>query len=805
MATKKIVIEYDINGKPIDVIIDKTVNLKQAFRLLTAEISKTEQGTKEFELLSTKLGDVKDRMESTTAKSRDLFGSLSLLPGPIGLFSNSIDSALGSLKVFSSFNLKDLKFQLTETLNDFKDIAINIGKATGVKKVYTTVTKALTAAEGEASLATKLLAGSVATLYAALGVGLILVLVEVGKALYEMATGEDAAAAASKRLNDQLESQNELLDLNAASTKRRNAETIAAMKAAGKSEKEIRDTTLKNAYKDYTDAYDAEVQAVKDYNKNIAKANEEDAKKLQKNLDDKVKARKDAYSAYLVLGYNNKAEENKAEDEKNKQLLEKNKQYQEKVKADNKTADDTLRDLKRENAALAIQDERKRQDKELENQKLAEEDKIKTLLISDEKKKLLINQIETKYKAKQTDVNNKRIEEDTKKEEEKLKTEEDFNRKVAEIKIAAIQDETNRSIAERQQKYKNDLSDLEKDKEFIKKSETEKAAIRKALRDTATADEEKIALEAKLKKDAIEKGDNDAKYARILAGTKNDLDTQRATLEAKRLADEEYYAKQLAAEGLNGEQIRQLNQQKLADQAAYTAASKELEASRVAMQQKALDDIISIAGAESDVGRAALIAKQILAAKELALEISKTITFSTQAAARSVVAVAEGTAQTAKIGFPQNIPMLIGYAAQAVAIISAIMSAVSSAKSSANSATSIGGPSGDSAAALGKNYGDGGMIEGPRHAQGGMMVNAEGGEAIMTRGAVTMFAPLLSTLNQMGGGTSFSKGAAGQANYDNPKQINPNIQPTIMKTYVVENELTTIQHKQARLKDLSTL
>ena len=108
----------------------------------------------------------------------------------------------------------------------------------------------------------------------------------------------------------------------------------------------------------------------------------------------------------------------------------------------------------------------------------------------------------------------------------------------------------------------------------------------------------------------------------------------------------------------------------------------DLERQRVAVKQQALSDIISIAGAESNVGKALLIAKQLLQAKELVLEISRTIAFSTQAAARSLVAVAEGTAQTAKIGFPQNIPMLIGYAVQAAGIFTAIKSAVKGAKSS---------------------------------------------------------------------------------------------------------------------------
>jgi hypothetical protein len=106
---------------------------------------------------------------------------------------------------------------------------------------------------------------------------------------------------------------------------------------------------------------------------------------------------------------------------------------------------------------------------------------------------------------------------------------------------------------------------------------------------------------------------------------------------------------------------------------------------------------------------------------------------------------------------------------------------------------------------LGQNYEKGGMIGGRRHAQGGTLIEAEAGEAIMTRGAVTMFAPLLSQLNQMGGGTSFSQGAAGQAGYDNPRVTETMTQPQIIKTYVVSSELTTEAQKQSRLKDLSTL
>ena len=111
-----------------------------------------------------------------------------------------------------------------------------------------------------------------------------------------------------------------------------------------------------------------------------------------------------------------------------------------------------------------------------------------------------------------------------------------------------------------------------------------------------------------------------------------------------------------------------------------------------AAKQASLDNVIAIAGAESGIGKAAFIAKQVLAAREMFLEASKTIAFSSQAVARSTVAVAQGTAETAKIGFPQNIPLLIGYAAQAAGIISAVKQSVSSAKS-ARSGSMVATPS----------------------------------------------------------------------------------------------------------------
>ena len=152
--------------------------------------------------------------------------------------------------------------------------------------------------------------------------------------------------------------------------------------------------------------------------------------------------------------------------------------------------------------------------------------------------------------------------------------------------------------------------------------------------------------------------------------------------EAKRLKQEEFDVKDAE------------RKQKILEEDKKIADSEiALEQQKTAAKRKALNDAISLAGAETGVGKALLIVKQGLALKEMIMEAKKTITFSKLAVAKSTVAAAEGTAQTAKIGFPQNIPMLIGYAAQAVGIIGAIRSATSSANSISGSFGGGGGAS----------------------------------------------------------------------------------------------------------------
>jgi hypothetical protein len=861
---KGLKIQYDIDGKPIDAVLDKSLNLQKQVKVLTAELRKTKEGTAEFQLLSTKLGDAQDQLAKTTAKSKDLFTSLSMIPGPVGQFFSQLQGGIELLKTFSSFTFKDLSFQFKETANDIADIGKNIsgidntnldntknsasdlgdtlqetstqagGTSTALSNVAkssnqvvdstgkvttaaenaasaatkqgqtiaglttaqaanvnatrqaTAATNQLVVAEETATVATRTLGMTIKSVLIATGIGIAIVLIgELISVLYNMASAEDDAAEATKRLNSQLESQNLLLDLDAKAAKRRNDETIAGLKARGASEGEIRKQTLKNSYDDYTRAYDAEVQARNTYNKNLGLVDAEGLKALEKNLTDREQATKDAYSAYKVLGLNQKADELKEQQTKNKELEQKNKQHLEKIKQDKKTADDTALTNQREINVLKLTEDRDRQRKELDNQRLGEEDKIKSLEISTTRKGELIAQIEEKYGLKLKDLNKKFKDED-------IKANLDFLNKLGDITISSFEDETKREKAARELKYSNDLRDLETDKEFIKLSEETKAEYRRQLREALDNDLNKIELDNKVKGYQDELMLLEAQNKVLVEGTQAYTDNSIA-IENKAYQIKLANAKDNATkiEAINAEHAANL---KNIDLAAFEA-KKQIEIQKYQVVAGIGQSLQQLAGKQKGLAIAGVVVEKAAAIGQIW--------------ANNAIANAKATAAS-PLTFGQpwvtiNTVSAVLSTAATVAAAAKSISEINNASSSSSSATAGGEAAAQASPNLGKNYEQGGLIGGRRHAQGGTIIEAEAGEAIMTRGAVTMFQPLLSAMNQMGGGTSFTKGASGQAGYDNPRVTETITQPQIVKTYVVSSDLTNEAQKQARLKDLSTL
>jgi len=143
------------------------------------------------------------------------------------------------------------------------------------------------------------------------------------------------------------------------------------------------------------------------------------------------------------------------------------------------------------------------------------------------------------------------------------------------------------------------------------------------------------------------------------------------------------------------EQSRQTN---ITRDTEIVAKEIELEQRKTDAKLKALSDLEMIFGAEGAMGRAALIGKQLLAAKELLIDLgvikskaTKAIATANLDAASSGSAVSTGFAQTLKLGFPAAIPALIGYAASAFGIISSVLAATKKTKSVASSIGGSGG------------------------------------------------------------------------------------------------------------------
>jgi len=798
---KKIEITVDVQSEQVNITSDRVLTLTEQLRLLKKEIQKAGPG-KEQDLLIGKFNDINDELDKTNLKSREFLGALGTLPGPVGMFASSMDNAVNTLRNFTSFSFADIRTQAIGLAGDFSKIFTNIGRATGITKVYTTLNNALAASfvrVGAGEVAAAAGARAFAAALTATGIGAIVVALGfLISALIEWTTSTKDADAANEALNATLKEQERLLQVDLKAIDNATKANVLRAKIAGKTEQDIfqiqkqggqdRLDALRKADKDNQKLIDQtsrnEVLTAEQKAEKLKELNEKSLK-FGQDIIEQINANSLASQEFELQQVEKRRQK---QEQANSKAVAANQKHREKLAEDNKNADDMLLKLQQENSVLLLADERKRQDKELEISKIDEETKINSLLISREKKNLLLAQIDEKYRLKQGDLDKKRKEEDKKKDEEDIKIAQDFDRKIADIRIAAMQNEMDRSIADRQQKLSNELADLEKDKEFIKRSEEEKAKIRKDIVTAAENDINKIKFDVRMKAAQDE-----------LAI----LEVQQRTLNSSTMA---YYENAIAIENL-------AYQMKLD---AAKGNAKQIEAINIEHAQNLKN--IELASLEArkqiEIQRFQVIASignslQQLAGKNKALAIGGIVVEKAAAIgqiwANNAIANAKATA-VSPLTFGQ--PWVTINTVSAALSTAATIAAASKAISEINSGSASSGASSAAAPAsqdLGRNYEKGGVLKGPRHAQGGVMIEAEGGEAVMTRGAVTMFAPMLSMMNQMGGGTSFGNQLFIRPDAAAVSQPAQEQSPMIMKTYVVSNELTSESEKQARLKDLSTL
>lgn len=198
----------------------------------------------------------------------------------------------------------------------------------------------------------------------------------------------------------------------------------------------------------------------------------------------------------------------------------------------------------------------------------------------------------------------------------------------------------------------------------------------------------------------IQKHYDDLLFDLTMAGELTE-ETELALLEAKRIKLQEKQAEfdeeDEAVKQKDREKFQEEQEERIKQAEDILEGELELEEKKRKFKEDTLDNLIQLGGEESKLSKALLLAKQAIALQEFLIDIgalkNKASIVAAEAnleAAKGGSAIAAGTAETAKIGFPQNILPLLAYAGQAAGIIMAIKSAVSSTKSVASS---VGGQS----------------------------------------------------------------------------------------------------------------
>ena len=132
---------------------------------------------------------------------------------------------------------------------------------------------------------------------------------------------------------------------------------------------------------------------------------------------------------------------------------------------------------------------------------------------------------------------------------------------------------------------------------------------------------------------------------------------------------------------------KEAQDKKDADDAARIENERRM---RVQMQMEVFDNAARLFGEETALGKAMLVAKQILLAKELVMEAKSSILKAKMKAAESTGEVAKGTAKAAATLNPF---VIAGWAITAAGIISTIATAFKSSKDAASAAGASGGGS----------------------------------------------------------------------------------------------------------------
>ena len=431
--------------------------------------------------------------------------------------------------------------------------------------------------------------------------------------------------------------------------------------------------------------------------------------KTKKDLtDEEEKQFRNLKTEQLVLtaDYNKKTAEAtaKANEKAQKDRDEANK----KGIADTETANKMLIDLQGAKSKAILEDETAKALKQLEIDKTAKDAEIEQLKVNQKIKDELLKLNNEKFVADKETLDKKAKEDLDKKQKEEQDNLNTFNEKITDIKIAAIKDDDERAEATRLAKLKKELTELDADKEFIKLSQKEQAAIKKDLIDASEAEGQKS------KNEIVKKGLQEE--LEILQAQQKGLEVNSEAyfINVKAIEEVAYKQKIAAAKG-NAKEIEKINTEHSNNNIAIEKAEND---AKIAIKMQYADFLQQFGSI-----------LQSVAGKNKALAIAGIII--EQGAALAKVIMSTQTANAAALATPQAIltsgisaiPVIIrnniqGVLSAAAIVIGAVkgISAINSAKIPGDSGSGGGGGGGGSIPSVGggggalPNTGGGGGI-----------------------------------------------------------------------------------------------
>ena len=227
---------------------------------------------------------------------------------------------------------------------------------------------------------------------------------------------------------------------------------------------------------------------------------------------------------------------------------------------------------------------------------------------------------------------------------------------------------------------------------------------------------------------------------------------------------------------MEGESDAEFKARQLEKQKAYVDAKKALDDYEVEITQAKMSAIEGLMGGLSQIIEAfgetnekAAKASKAIALAEIAINTGK--------------AIAAGVAQAQSVAFPANIAAI---ATTVTTVLTNIASAISTVKSA--------------------KFATGGFVSGPgTGTSDSIPARLSNGESVINARSTAMFGPLLSSLNQAGGGIAFNPATGGQREGYEFLAAAVSAGMKSVRLHVGVDEVTRVQDRVARINEVSTI